>query len=205
MKHLVQFRSVLFLFSIIGVISVDSIDNAHAQKKKGHTKAHHKKKHHNNSHKKGHVKRYPHFHYEHLPRRGAVVSTVAKGHVGITHKGIKFKFHNGVYYQSKGPATFVVVRPPRGLKIMVMPVGYKRIVVKQKTYFYYYGTFYSKTPGMEEYTVTEAPVGAEVDALPEGYEITTVDGVEYYTLDDAKYQSVEKEDGEVMYQVVASE
>ena len=58
---------------------------------------------------------------------------------------------------------------------------------------------------MEEYTVTEAPVGAEVDALPEGYEITTVDGVEYYTLDDAKYQAVEKEDGGIVYQVVTTD
>ncbi len=205
MKQLVRLSRILFLFSLIGCISLLGVENAYAQKKKGHAKAHHQQKHHNKSHKKGHVKRHAHFHYAHLPRRGAVVSAVARGHIGIVHKGVKFKFHNGVFYKSKGPATFVVVRPPKGLKIAILPVGHKRVIVKQKPYFYYYGTFYSKPPGMEEYTVTEAPVGAEVDALPEGYEITTVDGVEYYTLDDAKYQAVEKEDGGIVYQVVTTD
>ena len=91
------------------------------------------------------------------------------------------------------------------MKIPIIPIGHKRIVVKQKTFFYHYGTFYTKTPGAEEYVVTEAPIGAEVEALPEGYEISTVDGVEYYTLDDAKYQAIEKEDGEMLYQVVPSD
>ena len=204
MKQLLRFSKVLFIATLIGSVSLLAIDNATAQKK-GHKKGHPKKAHHNKAHKKGHVKRHPHAHYAHLPRRGAVVSVVAKGHIGITHKGAKYKFHNGVYYQSKGPATFVVVRPPKGLTISFLPVGHKRVLVKQKTYFYYYGTFYKKTPGMEEYVVADAPVGAEVDALPEGYEITTVDGVEYYTLDDAKYQSIDKEDGEVVYKVVSAE
>ena len=200
MKLLTKLTRTLFILLMIGGSTVLYTNNAQAQHKKGHAKAHPKKA----PHKKGPVKHKAHVRYAHLPRRGAVISTVPKGNIVVTHKGVKFKFHNGVFYKPKG-ATFVVVRPPCGLKIAALPAGHLCVVVKKKRYFYYYGTFYVKTAGVEEYEVVEAPVGAEVDALPEGYEISTVDGVEYYTLEDAKYQAVEKEDGTVMYQVVSTE
>ena len=53
----------------------------------------------------------------------------------------------------------------------------------------------------KEYEVIDAPVGAEVDALPDGYTTETVDGKEYYKLDDTYYKQKDK-GGETAYEVV---
>ncbi len=164
--------------------------------------AHHKKEQHKKSHhKKAHSKQKAHYHYRHLPRRGVVIEKLPTGTVVLKHKGSKLHFHKGVFYKPKGAGGFTVVRAPIGMRIKILPVGHQRIVVKKKPYVYYYGSFYAKSNDSEGYEVVEAPIGAEVDALPEGYEQEEIEGVVYYTLDDARY--MEKDiDGEPVYQVV---
>lgn len=94
-----------------------------------------------------------------------------------------------------------MVRAPIGMRIKILPVEHQRIVVNKKPYVYYYGTFYAKSNDSEGYEVVEAPVGAEVDALPEGYEQEEIEGVVYYTLDDARYMEINT-NGQPVYQVV---
>jgi hypothetical protein len=53
-----------------------------------------------------------------------------------------------------------------------------------------------------EYEVVEAPMGAEIDSLPDGYNITTVNGSDYYELDDVYYMPTETEEGEEILVVV---
>ena len=168
---------------------------------KAKAKAHHKKEHRKENHKKAHKKRAAHHHYKHLPRRGVVVKTLPSGVVIVKHKGANLHFHNGVFYKSKGAASFAVVRAPLGVRVKVLPPGHRKIMVKKRAYVYYYGTFYAKAKGSEEYEVVEAPIGAEVDALPEGYEMEEVDGVVYYTLDDVRYME-KGSDEDPVYEVV---
>jgi hypothetical protein len=149
------------------------------------------------------VTRRAHIRYAALPRWGAVVATYPAGALMIRSAAHPFYFHNGIYYAARHNS-YVVVRPALGLRIRVLPVGYRRIVVGPRVYFYYYGTFYSKADNSEEYEVTAAPEGAIVDALPEGYEVKTIDGNEYYELDGVYYAEVDDsnfEDG-VGYKVV---
>jgi len=195
------YLGVLIALAALIVNPTDSLaQRAGAPKAKAN--AHHKKEQHKKAHhKKVHKKRVAHHHYRHLPRRGVVVKTLPTGAVVIKHKGTKLHFHNGVFYKSKGAASFSVVRAPIGVRIKVLPVGHKKIVVRKRLYVYYYGTFYAKTNDSEAYEVVNAPIGAEVDALPEGYEMEEIDGVVYYTLDDVKYMEKDA-DGEPVYQVV---
>lgn len=149
------------------------------------------------------VNRRAHIRYAGLPRWGAVVATYPAGALLIRSAVHPFYFHNGIYYTAR-QNNYVVVRPALGLRIRVLPVGYRRIVVGPRPYFYYYGTFYSKADNSEEYEVVDAPEGAIVDALPDGYEVKTIDGNEYYELDGVYYAEVDDsnfEDG-VGYKVV---
>ena len=142
-----------------------------------------------------------HYRYRHLPRRGVVVRSVGVGYAGIAYRGIGYRFHKGVWYRPRG-ARFIVVRAPLGIRVRALPVGYTRIVVGPRPYFYY-GTFYVKTDGQEEeYEVVEAPAGAEVDALPEGYEVVNINGEEYYQLDDVYYKPKIYDNGDESYAVV---
>lgn len=140
-----------------------------------------------------------HHHYRHLPRRGAVVTTVNAKALTIRHQGVGFRYYTGIWYRPRG-ASWVVARPAYGLRIRVLPVGYRKVVVGPRPYYYYYGTYYVKKNN--EYEVVAAPMGAEIDSLPEGYNVITVNGSEYYELDDVYYMPTETEEGEEILVVV---
>ena len=146
-----------------------------------------------------HVNRRAHIRYAALPRWGAAVAVLPAGYLTIN----SYYCHNGVFYTKRNNG-FVVVHPARGIRIRVLPVGYRTIILGPKTYYYYYGTFYAKVVNAEEYEVVEAPEGAIVDALPDGYEVKTIDGNEYYVLDNVYYGEVDATDvdGGVGYKVV---
>lgn len=172
-----------------------------AQKKKNKVKSHIKQNH-KRHFRVNKARRTAHFRYRHLPRRGRTVRTLGVGHIGIRFGGIRFRFHNGVWYKPKG-RKFVVVRAPFGARLRVLPVGYRRIVIGPRPYFYHYGTFYIKVDGPEEeYEVVAAPIGAEVDALPDGYKIVKEKGIEYYKLDEVFYEPRINENDEEYYIVV---
>jgi hypothetical protein len=141
-----------------------------------------------------HHKHLPPYHrYGHLPKIGVVFAPPAAA-VVIKFGGIGFRFHEGIWYKPKGP-DFVVVRPPVGVRIKVLPPKHRVVVVNKVTYYYYYGTYYKKVEDSGEYEVVDQPIGAIVDALPEGYETKTIDGTEYSILDGVYYKAVDCDDG----------
>ena len=149
------------------------------------------------------VVRQAHVRYSTLPRWRTSLTVVPTGAVIIKTKTNPYYFDRGVYYAPRNNA-YVVVRPAAGVRIRVLPVGYRRVVLGRNNYYYYYGTFYTKVHKHEEYETVDAPVGAVVDALPDGYEVKTIDGTEYYVLDDVYYAEVETDEVEdgVGYEVV---
>ena len=150
-----------------------------------------------------HVYKRAHIRYAALPRWGTVVATYPAAAVLVRFGGSPFYFYNGIYYAPR-QNSYVIVRPVRGVRIRTLPVGYRRILVGPRPYFYYYGTFYVQAGSRNEYIVTDPPEGAIVDALPDGYEIKTVNGNEYYELDGVYYAEVDASDidGGIGYQVV---
>jgi Family of unknown function (DUF6515) len=149
------------------------------------------------------VYRRAHIRYAALPRWGAVVTAYPAGAVVIRSGVNSFYFYNGIYYAPR-QNNYVIVHPVRGLRIQVLPVGYRRILIGPRPYFYYYGTFYAQADNSDEYEVTDAPEGAIVDALPDGYEVKTISGNEYYYLDGVYYAEVDADDieGGTGYKVV---
>lgn len=143
-------------------------------------------------HKKTRVRPVPrrvaHYRYRSLPRWGRTVRTVGAGYVGIRFGGISYRFHKGIWYRPRGKK-FIVARAPFGVRVRVLPIGYRRLLVGTNTYFYYYGTYYKKVTDSNEYQVVKAPIGGKVDALPEGYERLKIGGNEYYKFEDTFYQA----------------
>ena len=148
-----------------------------------------------------HSKKVAHHRYSHLPKRGAAFKVLHKNTKIIMYNGKKYHFHNGVYYHARG-AKYIVVAPPRGIKIKHLPTGYKRIRHNGSMVFYYYGSYYRNVNNNQEFETIDPPVGAQVEDLPEGYQTTIVDGVEYHTLDDVKYKTTQSSEGHEVYEVV---
>ena len=136
------------------------------------------------------------YHYRHLPRRGALVTSIHSKALVVNFGGVRYRYHSGVWYKPRGNK-WVVFRSPIGIRINVLPTGYRRCMVANRTYYYYYGTYYIKSN--DEYEVVSAPVGAEVGSLPDGYNTITVNGQEYYELDDIYYMpSVDDNNEEIL-------
>lgn len=67
-------------------------------------------------------------------------------------------------------------------------------------YFYQDGVFYTKSAN-GEYSVIIPPAGALVETLPEDYEMVTLDGNEYYKVDDTVYKVI-LSDGKPFFEVM---
>jgi Family of unknown function (DUF6515) len=197
-------KSIRFLsaFMMVLLILASFAETAEAQ---GRHRDRHAKRQVVRAHRVRHrvVVRRAHIRYAHLPRWRTSVTVVPTSAVIIKTKTNPYYFDRGVYYTPRNNA-YVVVRPAAGVRIRVLPVGYRRIVVGPRNYFYYYGTFYTQVDKSDEYETVDAPNGAIVDALPDGYEVKTIDGTEYYVLDDVYYAEVETDEVEdgIGYEVV---
>ena len=133
------------------------------------------------------------------PRFGLVRNRVPRGAKSIGFRGETYHWHNGAYYHPHGKK-FIVVRPPIGLRIGLLPLDYFKLTVGMIPYYYYYGTFYTSLN--DEYEVVEPPVGAVVGELPNDCEEVTIDGKAYYKVDGTYYKAVIDDKNHVMYEVV---
>jgi len=147
------------------------------------------------------ARRVAHHRYRHFPRWGKTVRKVGVGYVGIRFGGIGYRFHSGVWYLPKGNK-FIVAKAPFGIRVRVLPTGHRRLVIGSKTYYYYYGTYYTKVPDTEEFEVIQPPLGAEVDALPDGYSVVKVNDIEYYKFECTYYEPRINDKNEEYYVVV---
>ncbi|MEL6277056.1 MAG: DUF6515 family protein [Bacteroidota bacterium] len=138
--------------------------------------------------------------YRGLPRRGATVTVLPRRTVVVRHGRLNYHFAGGVFYKPVG-RSFVVVAPPRGIRIRTLPTGYYAFNLARKRYFYHYGTYYTAAPN-GGYVVVQAPVGARVNTLPDGYVVVNGRNGAYYKVNDDYYQAITDPDGHDYYEVV---
>lgn len=74
----------------------------------------------------------------------------------IVFRDVSYYFYDGVWYRPLGPR-FVVVLPPVGVVIPVLPSFYTVIWVGAVPYYYAAGVYYTWNPGYRGYVVTERP------------------------------------------------
>lgn len=103
--------------------------------------------------------RHRHDHY--YPARGYVVPTLPPGYLDLTFGGGHFFFRSGVWFRAQGPR-FVVVRPPVGIRLGILPPSYSTIWIGSTPYYYYAnGIYYTAVPNTPEYVVVDPPAGYE--------------------------------------------
>jgi len=107
--------------------------------------------------------RYHHDRY--YPSRGMVVDRLPRGPLVVPYRSSNYYFHGGVWYRPTG-SRFVVVAPPIGLGISVLPPFYTTLWVGGAPYYYADGVYYHWRPSQRDYVVVDAPREAEVVSLP---------------------------------------
>jgi len=104
--------------------------------------------------------RYGHAHY--YPPRGFAVGVLPLGYVGLRGG---FFFADGVFYAARGPG-FVVVAPPVGLFVPVLPPFYATVSFGGVPYYYADDTYYVAASG--GYQVVAPPPGADQGPMDAG-------------------------------------
>lgn len=130
--------------------------------------------------------------------RGAIVTTMPRGGAWVSFGRTRYVYHGGIYYRPHGRG-YVVVAPPIGFRLRVLPVGYATFYVGGLPYYYYAGTYYVVRD--EGYVVVQPPVGALVESVPKGGKEFVIDGNTYYEVDEIQYQAV-LHDGTIWYKVI---
>jgi hypothetical protein len=76
----------------------------------------------------------------------------------ITHNHTHYHYHHGVWYRPYN-SHFIVVLPPFGIRVPVLPPFYSVVRLSSTTTYYYYagGVYYDWLPVERSYVVVEAP------------------------------------------------
>jgi hypothetical protein len=107
-------------------------------------------------------RRYNHNHY--YPRHGYVLRELPSHHRIIRHRNTRYYFDDGIWYRA-APGGFVVVTPPFGLVVPLLPPFYTTVWAGGFPYYYSAGIYYRWLPEQRAYVVSEPP--PEQQVVPE--------------------------------------
>jgi hypothetical protein len=98
------------------------------------------------------------YHMDHYyPARGASVGALPSGRVPVYDGAHNpYYFHGGVWYRPYG-GRFVVVGPPVGVFVPLLPAYYTTIWVGGYPYYYANDTYYTWDPSQGQYQVVDPP------------------------------------------------
>jgi hypothetical protein len=103
-----------------------------------------------------------HNHGRYYPPVGTVRPGLPEGYRPYYRGRDRFYFSGGVWYAPRGPG-FVVVTPPPGLVISVLPPYYSTVWVGGIPYYYADNVYYTWQPDQNGYAVADAPADAQDD------------------------------------------
>ena len=129
-----------------------------------------------------------------------IVRAVPRNNTVVVYSGVSYRYANGCYYKPHRSG-FVVVMPPVGLRVRVLPVGYTNVVIGGRAYFYFGGVYYVQLQP-NSYEIVEIPKEASLVALPVGAETITISGKRYYKIDNTYYEKLISENGTERYVMV---
>jgi hypothetical protein len=105
--------------------------------------------------------RYNHGRY--YPPMGTVRPSLPEGYRPYYRGHDRYYFHGGIWYAPRGPG-FVVIRPPSGLVISVLPPYYSTVWFGGVPYYYADNVYYSYQPDQNGYAVVDPPDNADSPA-----------------------------------------
>ena len=109
--------------------------------------------------------RYNHGRY--YPPAGATFSSLPAGYRPYYRGRDRYYFNGGIWYAPRGTG-FVVVRPPPGLVISVLPPYYATVWISGIPYYYADSVYYTWNPDQSGYAVVDPPANADEPSPPPG-------------------------------------
>ncbi|WP_416195135.1 DUF6515 family protein [Pseudomonas sp. CCI4.2] len=99
-------------------------------------------------------------------RPGYVINSMPGGHSRIGWHGQDYFYSGGYWYRPQGPR-YVIVEPPRGIRVHELPSYSQEVWLGSTLFFVAAGTYYLYQPDTQDYVVSEPPQGAEPVYTPD--------------------------------------
>jgi hypothetical protein len=122
--------------------------------------------------------------YHHRP--GYITRAIPTVAMTLSLGGLLYYYTDGIYYR-RHSSGFIVVVPPIGLIVPVLPLGYTVFQIHGSTYYYYDNVYYVWDTDRRAYRVAQVPdayaayePGDIIETLPDGAYTVTINGVQYY-------------------------
>jgi hypothetical protein len=144
----------------------------------------------------------PNWKYAALPRRNAVFNAAPTSSLTVNFGGINFRYDRGIYYKPYRN-TFMVAAAPIGIRVRQLPIDYRVVMVYNRPYYYYNGTYYENA-NQHEYVVVAPPVGALVESIPDNFQELVINGDTYYIVDGVQYRAT-LYNNEIWYEVIKND
>lgn len=100
-------------------------------------------------------------HRQYYPNQGKYRRQLPRRSHSILHRGSRYYYHGGVWYNPYRQG-YRVVRPPIGLTVSILPPFYTRVWVGGIPYYYAAGTYYLWEPHNHVYQVVDEPKDEQV-------------------------------------------
>ncbi|MEM1260556.1 MAG: DUF6515 family protein [Bacteroidota bacterium] len=126
--------------------------------------------------------------YAHPVPNFRVVRTLPPTATVVTYGGLGYYYYGGLFYRYYNGA-YVIVGPPVGITVNVLPKNHEEVIVGTDIYYYHQGSFYIKT-GDKDYKIVQPPLNAIVKDLPEEAEKVKIDGETYYQYNETLYKKI---------------
>ncbi len=104
-----------------------------------------------------------HGHDQYYPRRGGFVRHLPADAITVQHGGARYFYERGIWYGTSG-SRYVVVSPPLGLVVPVLPGVYATLRFGPRTYYYANDVYY--TPVAGGFAVSAPPPQSFYTPLP---------------------------------------
>jgi uncharacterized protein DUF6515 len=103
-----------------------------------------------------------HLGHDHFyPDRGSIVREAPQGAIAVNYAGLSYRFHDGVWYEPRGPA-FMVVAPPIGLVVPTLPTFTTVWAHGGEVYLYCNDVYYQPRPDLGGYEIVNDPTAEPV-------------------------------------------
>lgn len=104
-----------------------------------------------------------HHHNRYYPTPGYFVGALPPRHVQVVFRGARYFFSDGIWFHGDG-GRFVVVAPPLGIGIRVLPHIYTSLWIGGMPYYYANNVYYLQTP--QGYVVSQPPADQTIVEAP---------------------------------------
>jgi hypothetical protein len=106
------------------------------------------------------------FHHDrYYPHSGRIINVLPEHRHRVYYHDHDYYFHAGVWYRPHG-SSFIVVAPPPGIIVPILPPFYSTIWVSGIPYYYANDTYYVWRPDRNGYEVTAPPAQATQQEPP---------------------------------------